>query len=770
MNHLKLLALSVATLCCLSACADTNQDDNAGVLDDENAAFGAVGKADNIFSECELLHVLEFVNSSSTSVELMREIGLNSRAAKNIVANRAGADGVEGTGDDNMVLTLKALDDIKYIGPKTLEVFATHVSDKCEIDLTKRDHIDSSYLNKTPASAWSGRSAPEIEATRTLTGITGRKLNALLNGEDDRGRTGFQRIRRAKVMEAFAFGFPLDEIDWSSDAHELRESLPYTSYTIEPGRFDIDADDGERELSLGTDYMFDRYYDTPNYTLLNEGMQLRGRIRWDNDTEVRRILVAAKFDSDIDANGLKSALKIDQRTEGGRHKDALDADIFRGEASWSSGPFNSVYEIYKRLDERKALPNIGGKEGVLWLVVQANIRSARSRYHLNETSTRDLNRVYSNATTRFAQVKTIAEAALANNGFDAPTTAEVQGVIDKIAAIEEGAIIRDRARAEVEALGLNVDDLKLTGEFGSVRTNSVKEVEAYHALARATRAVYAEVSEEIDAIDRIITGTRGLDHEEFMEMFVDWYKEVHSPDSRRYQTMKPFYDVYVRDGMTPSGTLMSAFAAYAEEQQQAGNDDFEDFEPLTDEILRDIKAHMEFEMLKVGQRQIAAAGTASLSLWFDIARAFYFDGARRTSGNFIIDTLDYTEMVTPDEWNALTPDDKIPSKSIDPKKVFHTTFVNEVQIELTLVNDYLNKMEAMRTSIAGGDASLQTKLDGATFVFDTFKASLPILSDAKSEDILDELEDRGAPDTLQWESAVHSKGKTALLLLSEGVK
>ena len=369
-----------------------------------------------------------------------------------------------------------------------------------------------------------------------------------------------------------------------------------------------------------------------------------------------------------------------------------------------------------------------------------------------------------------ALVEGLAKGAIARGDLDAATTAEVQAVLDKMAAIQEGTIIRDHARAEVAAQGLNVDDLKLAKDFGGVRANSVKEVEAYHVAralhARPLRRARRRHRQPSIATSRPQTTSTTR---RFMEMFVDWYK-VHKPASRRYHTMKPFYDVFVATSMTPSDMLLVEFATYAQEQQKADNRDFRDFEPLTEEILANVKAHMEFEVLKVSQRQIAAAGTVSLSMWFDIARAFYFDGSRRTSGNFIIDTLDYTEMVTPDEWQSLKPEQMIPSKSLPPEKVFHTTFVNEVQIELTLVNEYLEKMEAMRTSIAGGSTELQPKLDGAKFVFDTFKASLPILSDAKSEDILDELEDRGAPDTLKWESAVNSKGKTALLLLTKGVK
>ena len=385
MNHFKLLALSIATLCCLSACADTNQDDNTGVLDDENAVFGASGKADNVFSECELLHVLEFVNSSSTTVELLRDIGLNSRAANNVVNNRLGKDGKEGTGDDNIVLDLKTLDEIKYIGPKSLEVFASHVSDRCTIDLSKREYIDSSYLNNPPASAWSGRSAPEIEATRTLTGITGRKLNDILNGEDDRGRTGFERIRRAKIMGAFSFGFPIDEIPCGMETRTScaracpTQRTPSSLVASRSTTMTVSA-----KCPLGRTTCSIATTTHPTTPCSTRACSSRGRIRFDTDTVVRRLLVAAKFDSDIDANGLKSALKIDQRTEGGQYMDVLDNDIRGGKSRWSNGSFNSIHEIYKRLDERKVPQTSGAKRACCCLT----LKRTSARLEAATTSTR----------------------------------------------------------------------------------------------------------------------------------------------------------------------------------------------------------------------------------------------------------------------------------------------------------------------------------------------------------------------------------------------
>ena len=92
--------------------------------------------------------------------------------------------------------------------------------------------------------------------------------------------------------------------------------MPLVALTIEPDRFAPNTE-GVRELTLGTDLMDDTYYDTHGYNLLGNAVELRGRARWDNATTVRRLLIAAKFGTEIDAEGNKVNTKVDIRTDSG---------------------------------------------------------------------------------------------------------------------------------------------------------------------------------------------------------------------------------------------------------------------------------------------------------------------------------------------------------------------------------------------------------------------------------------------------------------------
>lgn len=64
--------------------------------------------------------ILELANTSSVT-ELDKEIGLDKRAAKNIVEHRNGLDGKPGTTDDNPISTLKELDKISWIGKRAFQ-------------------------------------------------------------------------------------------------------------------------------------------------------------------------------------------------------------------------------------------------------------------------------------------------------------------------------------------------------------------------------------------------------------------------------------------------------------------------------------------------------------------------------------------------------------------------------------------------------------------------------------------------------------------------
>ncbi len=67
--------------------------------------------------------MLAFVNDGATSFELLDDdVGLDRRAAGNIIAHRAGDDGLLETADDRAFATVNELDAISYVGERALEL------------------------------------------------------------------------------------------------------------------------------------------------------------------------------------------------------------------------------------------------------------------------------------------------------------------------------------------------------------------------------------------------------------------------------------------------------------------------------------------------------------------------------------------------------------------------------------------------------------------------------------------------------------------------
>lgn len=84
--------------------------------DGESDALAQGGKADGGFSETELAAAVKAANELSLA-QLDDDVPLSARAAKNIVTHRAGADGFDGTADDNPFDDASELDAIAYVGP-----------------------------------------------------------------------------------------------------------------------------------------------------------------------------------------------------------------------------------------------------------------------------------------------------------------------------------------------------------------------------------------------------------------------------------------------------------------------------------------------------------------------------------------------------------------------------------------------------------------------------------------------------------------------------
>lgn len=740
--------------------------------DGRNDSFGGnAAKADGQFTECQLAQVLRFVNDSATTKSKLESIDLTSDAAGGIVDHRQGPDGDPGTGDDDIYDDLNELDAVDFVGPVALDRLVGAILSECEVDLETRPFINEKTFDGSQGTT-SGRDNVELEATMTLGGITGQKLHEVLLSTDDRDRTVFQRLTKARIMEAYTYEFPIDEMPWDGDSHDAREALPFIPLSIENGRYPIDPESGERELDLGTDVMDDTYYDSYDYRLLRAEMILRGRVRWDNADTVRRLLIASKFNPFIDDNGIKRASKVDIRTFGDQHMASLDNDVRRGKVDWESPdrPAEPIRELYFKLLDEGRLPTIGQHEDVLILDPKVHLRSTRRRYHLDLASRNSMRDFYSNGRARLQEMVDQAQAAI-DAGF-LSSTAE-SAATDLVAlgnSMLDGSAIRPRA----QQIDSSMDFTNITFPDALPTTaGSFEELEKNRVVAEAVDALYHEFSDALDDIDRDLTETRGLDFDEFVDMFVAWRKSERS-EFRRIKTAKTFLEEWERlDALSDAalGSALGDFNTFAAARQADGDDDFEDFAPVSprDAVWQALGKHLRFEYVKISQRMIEGTGTMANALWFDQAREFYVPSSSRPFGNFMIDTMDMTEMLTQQEWNRIPAADQRIDVPFDPATVFHTALVNEVQIELGQEESYVSRIEELNELVAGGSASDEDvrNLEGARFVFAQFNDALPFLSAVKEDKIRDRLEDAGAPNSVEWQPAVASKGTTALLLLAD---
>jgi phosphatidylserine/phosphatidylglycerophosphate/cardiolipin synthase-like enzyme len=136
---LALSALLSALLLAPAACGDADVDSPDGR---DEVAF-VDGKADANWGECELDSVLALVNDPATSADDLKDGGVHSRAANNIIDARNGDDGEAGTNDDVAFESVRDIDDVFYVGPVALDQLVALVADRCIIAATQTEVIFS---------------------------------------------------------------------------------------------------------------------------------------------------------------------------------------------------------------------------------------------------------------------------------------------------------------------------------------------------------------------------------------------------------------------------------------------------------------------------------------------------------------------------------------------------------------------------------------------------------------------------------------------------
>lgn len=584
-------------------------------------------------------------------------------------------------------------------------------------------YIDSKTFAGTPRFSF-GRDAVELEQVSGVSGVDPKVLLEALRQTNSNGRTTFQRLRKPENCEAYTVGYSgvgLDDMRWDGDAHAQREANKFVSLVVEGGRFEPAAAGEPREISVGTDKMDDVYYDTKNFDLMDADFTVRGRARWDTDTEIRRILVAVKSNTVIDDFGLKRNGKVDVRNDGASAEEIknLDRDIRTGSVQWrsSGGPLKPLKGVYDALSSAGKLPDVGPHQDVLQMEPKVHIRSVRSRYHLNESSLESVKEFYKNTQAKLPAVLEIAKGSLPALKGDDQKTAEA--LITQGTALQDGSALLPMVADKLKAL-----DPKMTVDLASVQAlmpslavawNSPKPdaltVEKKKVVAEAMDQAYHAFAEQLDGARRVICQSQDRALENHPAMFRDWLRTVDTSLVTK-NAYEPFLAKYDAMAAKPEAELakdLEAFNAYGKAQQADGNDDFEDFTPLDAAGFKALRAQVLNEVVRINTRQLEAAGSTALTLWFDEARALYVPESRRNTGNFLIDTTDMSEYLTHDAWESIAEGDRTPAHQLPIDKVFHATLVNETQIELGLEQPYLKRLDALNTSIETDRASLVMK-------------------------------------------------------------
>jgi len=93
-------------------------------------------------SSLEAAGILAFVNSPKATFETLdKDVGLDARAARNIVDHVLGPDSVLGTGDDDPFDSLEELDAIPYVGPVALNKLLAYATANGYVPTTKVEGV-----------------------------------------------------------------------------------------------------------------------------------------------------------------------------------------------------------------------------------------------------------------------------------------------------------------------------------------------------------------------------------------------------------------------------------------------------------------------------------------------------------------------------------------------------------------------------------------------------------------------------------------------------
>ena len=583
----------------------------------------------------------------------------------------------------------------------------------------------TTFIDSSLSGGW-GRDAVEIEAAMTVRNIDGKRLFGML---ESRNRRNFRRVRRSSAVEAFTLGFDFNEIPWTSDAEAVRDGFvpgqasptvtPYVWVTIEGDRFPVDEERNRRRLDLGTDIMDDIYYDNDEFLLLDNALSVRARKRWDTVDTMRRLLIAMKKEGGVDEFGIKRAAKMDQRADSPSNQAirTLHEAVTRGHVSWG-GRSAALEHVYTSLRDRGLLASTQSYQDVLVLEPKAFLRSVRSRYHLNEVRLDRLETMHELGRQRVQSLLAMSREARQDGAVPANRMAEVQAFEAAAQGLLDGDLIAELARPALAELGVDASVAEIQsllpttpGIGRSTGLDDVAEREVYllqrKAVAEATRAAFNQLNGRLDAgggdtLRRLIT--RSVDATDLQEASVEYFTLwAISEDSTLgpQRTLERY--VALHESMLGDAAALDRYNTYGEAQRVDGNDDFEDFEALDQDAFDALRFPLRNEQVRIWNRQLKAAGSVALGLWFDEARTFYVPNSRRSTGNFLIDTMDFAAMYEPTVFAGVAPQDQTAAVDLGAPpyvdKLMHSSLVNEVQIELNQSSQFTDRLKELASVV-----------------------------------------------------------------------
>jgi phosphatidylserine/phosphatidylglycerophosphate/cardiolipin synthase-like enzyme len=118
----------------LSACGPEPATDANMSPDAKDEVALVDGKADSAYSQCQFDHMVLWLNDPGTDVGTLKDAGVHTRAANNLIAYRNGPDNQPLGGDDDYFADAVEVDDVYFVGPVALEQLAQGVSSYCDGD------------------------------------------------------------------------------------------------------------------------------------------------------------------------------------------------------------------------------------------------------------------------------------------------------------------------------------------------------------------------------------------------------------------------------------------------------------------------------------------------------------------------------------------------------------------------------------------------------------------------------------------------------------